>query len=147
GRAARNPVSLARARTYKLSGLRPRPWPEASVRDPDPARDDENRLLAILRALSRRNRADQRDSTGTAPRRKCCTSPNRGLAQLSAFTQSPLPVCPQRDSNPRYGLERAATWTASRWGPGSSLSAGYAGTGASTITASPCCVCRSPRSV
>jgi hypothetical protein len=23
---------------------------------------------------------------------------------------------PQRDSNPRYGLERAATWTASRWG-------------------------------
>jgi hypothetical protein len=26
--------------------------------------------------------------------------------------------CPQRDSNPRYGLERAATWTASRWGPG-----------------------------
>src|SRR2546426_7674908 len=26
--------------------------------------------------------------------------------------------CPQRDSNPRYGLERAATWAASRWGPG-----------------------------
>jgi Phage integrase family len=26
--------------------------------------------------------------------------------------------CPQRDSNPRYGLERAVTWTASRWGPG-----------------------------
>src|SRR5262245_49194093 len=25
--------------------------------------------------------------------------------------------CPQRDSNPRSGLERAATWTASRWGP------------------------------
>jgi hypothetical protein len=25
--------------------------------------------------------------------------------------------CPQRDSNPCYGLERAATWTASRWGP------------------------------
>ncbi len=25
--------------------------------------------------------------------------------------------CPQRDSNPRYGLERAATWAASRWGP------------------------------
>src|SRR5579862_75293 len=26
------------------------------------------------------------------------------------------PECPQRDSNPCYGLERAATWTASRWG-------------------------------
>src|SRR5215211_2121488 len=26
-------------------------------------------------------------------------------------------VCPQRDSNPRYSLERAVTWTASRWGP------------------------------
>ena len=26
--------------------------------------------------------------------------------------------CPQRDSNPRYGLERAVTWAASRWGPG-----------------------------
>ncbi len=25
--------------------------------------------------------------------------------------------CPQRDSNPRYGLERAVTWAASRWGP------------------------------
>ena len=25
-------------------------------------------------------------------------------------------ICPQRDSNPRYGLERAATWAASRWG-------------------------------
>ena len=24
--------------------------------------------------------------------------------------------CPQRDSNPRYGLERAVTWAASRWG-------------------------------
>src|SRR4051812_26096435 len=24
--------------------------------------------------------------------------------------------CPQRDSNPRYHLERVATWTASRWG-------------------------------
>jgi hypothetical protein len=24
--------------------------------------------------------------------------------------------CPQRDSNPRYSLERAVTWTASRWG-------------------------------
>jgi hypothetical protein len=24
--------------------------------------------------------------------------------------------CPQRDSNPCDGLERAATWTASRWG-------------------------------
>src|SRR5579862_4081111 len=29
------------------------------------------------------------------------------------------PECPQRDSNPRYGLERAATWTASRWGQSS----------------------------
>ena len=29
--------------------------------------------------------------------------------------------CPQRDSNPRYGLERAATWTASRWGPKSRI--------------------------
>src|SRR5439155_18932431 len=27
------------------------------------------------------------------------------------------PKCPQRDSNPCDGLERAATWTASRWGP------------------------------
>ena len=26
--------------------------------------------------------------------------------------------CPQRDSNPRYSLERAVTWAASRWGPG-----------------------------
>src|SRR5436190_153157 len=26
-------------------------------------------------------------------------------------------VCPQRDSNPRYSLERAVTLTASRWGP------------------------------
>ena len=25
-------------------------------------------------------------------------------------------VCPQRDSNPRYHLERVATWAASRWG-------------------------------
>ena len=25
--------------------------------------------------------------------------------------------CPQRDSNPRYSLERAVTWAASRWGP------------------------------
>src|SRR4029078_12108156 len=24
--------------------------------------------------------------------------------------------CPQRDSNPRYHLERVATWAASRWG-------------------------------
>ena len=30
---------------------------------------------------------------------------------------SPKPVCPQRDSNPRYSLERAVTWAASRWGP------------------------------
>src|SRR5690242_10412534 len=35
----------------------------------------------------------------------------------------PRDVCPQRDSNPRYGLERAATWTASRWGPAASISA------------------------
>ena len=27
--------------------------------------------------------------------------------------------CPQRDSNPRYSLERAVTWAASRWGPAS----------------------------
>jgi hypothetical protein len=27
-------------------------------------------------------------------------------------------ACPQRDSNPRYSLERAVTWAASRWGPG-----------------------------
>jgi hypothetical protein len=26
-------------------------------------------------------------------------------------------ICPQRDSNPRYSLERAVTWAASRWGP------------------------------
>jgi hypothetical protein len=26
------------------------------------------------------------------------------------------PECPQRDSNPRYHLERVATWAASRWG-------------------------------
>jgi hypothetical protein len=32
--------------------------------------------------------------------------------------------CPQRDSNPRYGLERAATWAASRWGPGEPRIAG-----------------------
>jgi hypothetical protein len=25
-------------------------------------------------------------------------------------------ICPQRDSNPRYHLERVATWAASRWG-------------------------------
>jgi hypothetical protein len=30
-------------------------------------------------------------------------------------------TCPQRDSNPRYGLERAVTWAASRWGPGLSV--------------------------
>src|SRR5438128_2073069 len=33
---------------------------------------------------------------------------------------------PQRDSNPCFSLERAATWTASRWGPGN---AGYRGLG------------------
>ena len=27
--------------------------------------------------------------------------------------------CPRRDSNPRYSLERAVTWAASRWGPAS----------------------------
>ena len=35
----------------------------------------------------------------------------------ACFSPNP-PRCPQRDSNPCYGLERAATWTASRWGPG-----------------------------
>ena len=29
-----------------------------------------------------------------------------------------MALCPQQDSNPRYGLERAGTWAASRWGPG-----------------------------
>jgi methylmalonyl-CoA mutase, N-terminal domain len=27
-------------------------------------------------------------------------------------------LCPQRDSNPCFGLERAASWAARRWGPG-----------------------------
>jgi hypothetical protein len=39
-------------------------------------------------------------------------------AQPRGSVRLPAPECPQRDSNPRYGLERAATWTASRWGPG-----------------------------
>src|SRR3954471_1070935 len=35
--------------------------------------------------------------------------------------------CPQRDSNPRYHLERVATWAASRWGPGTGrIAAAYA---------------------
>jgi hypothetical protein len=34
--------------------------------------------------------------------------------------------CPQRDSNPRYHLERVATWAASRWGRSLSRIAGTA---------------------
>src|SRR5262245_53412717 len=34
----------------------------------------------------------------------------------SRHLEGACPRCPQRDSNPCYGLERAATWTASRWG-------------------------------
>ena len=42
------------------------------------------------------------------------------FAALTFFRRAfgePEKWCPQRDSNPRYGLERAVTLTASRWGP------------------------------
>ena len=41
-------------------------------------------------------------------------------------------TCPQRDSNPRYGLERAVTWAASRWGPVGSVE-GLRATSPSTL--------------
>src|SRR5439155_23606916 len=43
--------------------------------------------------------------------------------------------CPQRDSNPRYGLERAATWTASRWGRGAREDSGGRRQGSGRIRA------------
>src|SRR5579884_2191775 len=50
---------------------------------------------------------------GMSPRRRAPEDRHgrRSRADLRA-------ECPQRDSNPCFSLERAATWTASRWGPG-----------------------------
>src|SRR3954452_151109 len=43
------------------------------------------------------------------------TGPTRRLSKTRDGARG---RCPQRDSNPRCGLERAVTWTASRWGQG-----------------------------
>ena len=62
--------------------------------------------------------------------------PTRQDRPFGALDDRPVPLnhataawlsgsrCPQRDSNPRYSLERAVTWAASRWGPGSRVLAG-----------------------
>jgi hypothetical protein len=63
----------------------------------------------------------QQRSPGWIHARLDAAKPRR---HLTAFRQErprrlhEVNQCPQRDSNPRYGLERAATWTASRWGRG-----------------------------
>ena len=57
-----------------------------------------------------------RSGTGPAPCRKSRTCRTDGLAQPCSFRMATGSECPQRDSNPRYHLERVATWAASRWG-------------------------------
>jgi hypothetical protein len=45
---------------------------------------------------------------------------------LSGVVDLPRVVRPQRDSNPRFGLERAASWASGRWGPSTSSASGGA---------------------
>ena len=65
--------------------------------------DDEERELA----------RHFRDDTAFAVRP---VSPMRLVQGGTYFRSSADRRCPQRDSNPRYHLERVATWAASRWG-------------------------------
>jgi hypothetical protein len=67
------------------------------------------------RASSRAGSGAPSSSGAPARRRPCRASSTSAGAQGAPRSTSP-PRCPQRDSNPCYGLERAATWTASRWG-------------------------------
>jgi cytochrome d ubiquinol oxidase subunit II len=61
----------------------------------------------------RRARADVIETSGTSH------AYSLGFSLVRQHTSTARSAsCPQRDSNPRYGLERAATWAASRWGPG-----------------------------
>ena len=41
---------------------------------------------------------------------------HRRFGSTCRFRRRLVSECPQRDSNPRYHLERVATWAASRWG-------------------------------
>src|SRR6476646_415850 len=62
-------------------------------------------------------RCDSWGSTGrsTGPQiRGFPRTTNPQLKAVSAWLRGS--GCPQRDSNPRYHLERVATWAASRWG-------------------------------
>ena len=63
--------------------------------------------------------SNRRDS-GPAPVRQRVANPapvaQTGWLNHAVSAWRLLSVCPQRDSNPRYHLERVATWAASRWG-------------------------------
>jgi hypothetical protein len=65
----------------------------------------------------------KRSATPSSPAStRCCEVPrDSGAAEDGSAAREPDAAggarCPQRDSNPRYSLERAVTWAASRWGP------------------------------
>jgi hypothetical protein len=92
------------------------------------------RLSRTLGAPRRRQRALRvgyaaRSEDRTRDRTICALPPP--MAHLTPFQAKSGELlsarCPQRDSNPRYSLERAVTWAASRWGPGTECRGGRLG--------------------
>jgi hypothetical protein len=88
-------------------------------------------LLVGAAEIDHRQRLERVEPGERGPRRsggasrQCECNDDHEAGASHAREDSAREECPQRDSNPCDGLERAATWTASRWGLARKARPGY----------------------
>jgi hypothetical protein len=117
GHAADPPNPRAEEKRHRFGALQGAPMPPSPHRSSSrrqPSRRTSVRSWASSISANRLTTTDE-----SWPYSRTCGRDDNSAA-CSADSSLAMPgyeICPRRDSNPRYGLERAVTWAASRRGP------------------------------